>query len=305
MDQTQSSISQKIAQAATAFEARRTRHGRKWVAVFLNEDTIVIALHGCLTAAEKALSQSPAGAARVRAFHQQLFANASVILFRKIERITGMEVRDTSAEIEPTSGSVVHVLTTDTLAVEFLTGPGGAVRTRAPGHHSLSRHDGRSFREAAWNARACPPRGTALRSRERDIGIRPSVVGMRSPGEMTRRRPPRVGERNGPDARILQPPVVRFAFFIEEIVMTETCGNTHDSKVVSVSGDKLTTTCSQGKEHCYTVAKDAKVTCDGKASKAADLKPGTFVRVTEKKDDKNVATAIDSGKHIPAMAAKA
>jgi hypothetical protein len=86
--------------------------------------------------------------------------------------------------------------------------------------------------------------------------------------------------------------------------MTETC-KTHEGKVVSVVGDKLTTTCSEGHSHSHTVAKDAKVTCDGHASKAADLKAGTCVRVTEKKDDKSVATAIESGKHIPAMATKA
>ena len=45
--------------------------------------------------------------------------------------------------------------------------------------------------------------------------------------------------------------------------MTETPAKTHDGKVVSVAGDKLTTTCSEGKQHCHTVAKDAKVTCDG------------------------------------------
>ncbi len=92
--------------------------------------------------------------------------------------------------------------------------------------------------------------------------------------------------------------------------MTETCakthdGKSHDGKVVSVVGDKLTTTCNEGKQHCHTMAKDAKVTCDGKASKAADLNAGTCVRVTTSKDDKTVATAIESGKHIPAMATKA
>ena len=86
--------------------------------------------------------------------------------------------------------------------------------------------------------------------------------------------------------------------------MTETC-KTHDGKVVSVTGDKLTTTCSEGQEHCHTVAKDAKVTCDGKPSKAADLKAGMHVRVTTKKDDKTVATAIESGKHAPEKSHKA
>ena len=87
--------------------------------------------------------------------------------------------------------------------------------------------------------------------------------------------------------------------------MTETCAKTHEGKVVSVIGDKLTTTCGEGKQHCHTVAKDAKVTCDGHNSKAADLKAGTCVRVTTTKDDKTVATAVESGKHIPAMAQKA
>ena len=71
---------------------------------------------------------------------------------------------------------------------------------------------------------------------------------------------------------------------------------THDGKVVSVVGDKLNTTCNQGKDHCHTMAKDAKVTCDGKASKAADLKAGTQVHVTCHKDDKSVATAVSSVK---------
>lgn len=86
--------------------------------------------------------------------------------------------------------------------------------------------------------------------------------------------------------------------------MKEVKSESHDGKVVSVSGDKLTTTCSKGDQHCHTVAKDAKVTCDGHASKTADLKAGTTVRVTTHKDNKAVATAVDSGKHIPAMANK-
>ena len=87
--------------------------------------------------------------------------------------------------------------------------------------------------------------------------------------------------------------------------MKDAPAKTHDGKVVSMTGDKLTTTCSEGKQHCHTVAKDAKVTCDGKDSKAADLKAGTPVRVTPHKDDKTVATAVDSGKHIPAAGHKA
>ena len=87
--------------------------------------------------------------------------------------------------------------------------------------------------------------------------------------------------------------------------MTHSPAKTHDGKVVSMEGDKLTTSCSEGKQHCHTVAKDAKVTCEGKPSHAADLKVGTPVRVTTHKDDKSIATAVDSGKHIVAPAHKA
>lgn len=77
----------------------------------------------------------------------------------------------------------------------------------------------------------------------------------------------------------------------------------YEGKVVGVDGDKLTTMRSEGEQHHYTVAKDAKVTCDGKPSKVADLKVGTHVRVTPHKDDKTVATAVESGKHISAPVA--
>ena len=75
----------------------------------------------------------------------------------------------------------------------------------------------------------------------------------------------------------------------------------HDGTVVAATADKLTTTCGKGHRHEYTVAKDAKVTCDGAACKTTDLKAGTAVRVTTHKDDKTVATAVDSGTHIPAV----
>ena len=87
--------------------------------------------------------------------------------------------------------------------------------------------------------------------------------------------------------------------------MTDSPAKTHDGKVVSVTGDKLTTTCDAGKQHCHTIAKDAKVTCDGQTSKAADLKSGTHVRVTTHKDDKTIATAVESGKKTQTPAHKA
>jgi hypothetical protein len=80
----------------------------------------------------------------------------------------------------------------------------------------------------------------------------------------------------------------------------EPSAKSHSGKVVSVAGDKLTSTCAKGQEHHHTVAKDAKVTCDGKACKLSDLKAGTAIRMTTCKDDENKLTAIESGKHVVA-----
>jgi len=69
---------------------------------------------------------------------------------------------------------------------------------------------------------------------------------------------------------------------------------THDGKVVSVNGNQLVMKGKHGKEHTHTLAADAKVTCDGDACKAADLKAGMKIRVTTKHDDKKVATHVEA-----------
>jgi Na+-translocating membrane potential-generating system (MpsC) len=76
------------------------------VTVVLTDDTLVITLHGILSPAEKALAKNSAGAAQIEEFHHQLFANSSDALLEKIKRITGQEVREATAEIETSSGTV-------------------------------------------------------------------------------------------------------------------------------------------------------------------------------------------------------
>src|SRR5206468_5934553 len=89
------SKAQQIAQAAIAFEQRRTgNHVPKSVTVVLSEGTLVITLHGALSPAERAMSKSPEGAAQVQEFHRQLFASSSDLLRQEIQRITGMQVRE-------------------------------------------------------------------------------------------------------------------------------------------------------------------------------------------------------------------
>ena len=70
--------------------------------------------------------------------------------------------------------------------------------------------------------------------------------------------------------------------------------NKFEGKVVSLTGNKLVMTNKEGKEYSHTLAKDAKLTRDGAVCKAEDLKAGNKIRVTTKKDDRNVATGIES-----------
>ena len=121
MNKSKSTAAQQIAQAAIAFEQRRTgNHVPKSVTVVLSEGTLVITLHDALSPAERAMARSPAGAAEVQQFHRQLFANSSDSLMQEIKRITGMEVREATVEIEPASGAVVQAFTTGTVVQVFL-----------------------------------------------------------------------------------------------------------------------------------------------------------------------------------------
>ena len=120
MDKPNSTMAQQIAQAASVFEQQRTGNTPKSVTVVLSDTTLVITLHGALSPAEQALTKTPTGAAQVRDFHRELFASASDALRKEIKRITGVEVREATAEIEPTTGTVVAVFTTGTVVHVYL-----------------------------------------------------------------------------------------------------------------------------------------------------------------------------------------
>jgi uncharacterized protein YbcI len=120
METFNSSAAKQIAQAAIAFEKKRTGHVPHYVTVVLSESTLVITLHGALSPAEQALARSPEGAAQVQAFHRELFANASDSLRQEIKRITGVDVREATAEVEPSTGTVVGVFTSGTTVQVYL-----------------------------------------------------------------------------------------------------------------------------------------------------------------------------------------
>ena len=109
MDKSDSSKAQQIAQAARAFEQQTTGRLPSSVAVVLSEDTLVITLRGTLSPAETALGKSREGATQLRELHRQLFATASGPLRQEIRRITGVEVREATTEVETSTGTVVQV----------------------------------------------------------------------------------------------------------------------------------------------------------------------------------------------------
>ncbi len=139
MDNSNSTMAKQLAQAASDFERQRTGHVPKSVTVVLSDSTLVITLHGALSPAEKALAQSPEGAAKVQELHRQLFTSSAGSLRREIKRITGAEVREAAAEVEAATGTVVKVFTTGTVVQVFLLASSLAAET-----WSGSKPDGQS-----------------------------------------------------------------------------------------------------------------------------------------------------------------
>jgi uncharacterized protein YbcI len=120
MEKSESTLARQIAQAAIAFQQQRTGLAPKAVNVVLSGETLVITLYEALSPVEKALARTPEGAAQVQEFHRQLFASSCDSLRREIKKITGVEVREASAEVEAAAGAVVHTFTNGTMVQVFL-----------------------------------------------------------------------------------------------------------------------------------------------------------------------------------------
>ena len=127
MNESELKIADQLAEVASRLQTQRTGHAPKSVTVVISADTLVVTLHEALTPAEKALAQSPEGAAQVQEFHRQLFATATDDMRREIERITGRRVRESAAEIETASGAVVHAFSTGAMVQMYLLTPEASV----------------------------------------------------------------------------------------------------------------------------------------------------------------------------------
>jgi uncharacterized protein YbcI len=113
-------MAQRIADVAGELGRRRTGLMPTRVSVVQSDGTLVITLHGALSPAEQALARTAEGASKVQQFHRELFANNAAALRAEIESITGVAVREATAEVEPTTGAVVAVFATGAVVQVFL-----------------------------------------------------------------------------------------------------------------------------------------------------------------------------------------
>ena len=129
MKNPQSLMARQVAQAVMTFQQQATGHAPKAVTVVLSGKTLVVAMHEALSPAEKDLAKSPVGAAKVQEFHRQLFSTSSQPLRDEIQRITGVNVREAIAEVEPTTGAVVCAFASGTMVQVFQLAQGIAPAT--------------------------------------------------------------------------------------------------------------------------------------------------------------------------------
>lgn len=77
---------------------------------------------------------------------------------------------------------------------------------------------------------------------------------------------------------------------------------THDGTIVSITDTQLVMKGKDDKEHTHTLAKDAKLTLDGKTCKSEDLMAGFKIRVTTRTSDPGAATNVEAINKNPLFA---
>jgi uncharacterized protein YbcI len=116
-------LSVQLAQVAIRVQEQRTGRRPSGATAVLSENTLVVTLNDALTPAEKALSQTPQGAAQVQEFHRQLFAGSTTEMRQEISNLIGRRVKEAASEVNPATGSVVHAFSTGDMVQVFLLAP--------------------------------------------------------------------------------------------------------------------------------------------------------------------------------------
>jgi len=92
----------------------------------------------------------------------------------------------------------------------------------------------------------------------------------------------------------------RFFAFRENALVVLTTHGKHEAaagsqlgRIVTITGDRIVTKSASNGERVHNLARDVRVTRDGKPCRIDDLKLGVSVRVTVRKDDEMTAIGID------------
>lgn len=113
-------MAQRLALAASDLLYERAGHKPISVDVILSGEILLITMYGALSQAEKALAQSPEGAARFQEFHRRSFTDFAGQLRQEVKRVTDVSLREVTANGDPTSGAMVQVFTSGTVVLVFL-----------------------------------------------------------------------------------------------------------------------------------------------------------------------------------------
>ena len=120
MTEARPTIAQQIAGAAIAFQREATGISPESCTVLMGEQTLVVTLQDALSLAEKQMARTPEGAARVNEFHRRLFQASGGALHQELQRILGVEISESSVEMEPGAGSFVEVFPSGALVQVFI-----------------------------------------------------------------------------------------------------------------------------------------------------------------------------------------
>jgi uncharacterized protein YbcI len=113
-------LAREIAEVAAVFERQRTGHAPDSISVMLGGGTLVIAVHGALSPAERAILDSPEGAASVEELQRQLFQTGGDAMRSEIQRITGSPIRVATVDIDRGSGTAIKAFPGGTLIQVYL-----------------------------------------------------------------------------------------------------------------------------------------------------------------------------------------
>jgi uncharacterized protein YbcI len=113
-------MAQQVARAACDFQRQRTGYAPDSVIVIVGGDTLAVKLPTALSRSEKARAQTTAGAAEVQEFHRRSFSNSSEPLRQSIKQITGVEIREVTAEVATNTDIAVLGLTSGAAVEVFL-----------------------------------------------------------------------------------------------------------------------------------------------------------------------------------------